>query len=83
MNSPIDRALWWIEYVIKYKGAPHLRSAAQDLSWYQLHQLDVVAVLALIVFTVIAIQIKLLKLALSLCCGKKSVPKSGKSKKNN
>lgn len=40
--SPIDTAVYWIEYVIRHKGAPHLRSAAQDLAWYQLYLWDVI-----------------------------------------
>ncbi|XP_046994613.1 UDP-glycosyltransferase UGT5-like isoform X1 [Schistocerca americana] len=39
----LDTAVWWIEYVIRHKGAPHLRSAALDLSWWQLLLLDVIA----------------------------------------
>ncbi|XP_047110697.1 UDP-glycosyltransferase UGT5-like isoform X1 [Schistocerca piceifrons] len=39
----LDTAVWWIEYVIRHNGAPHLRSAALDLSWWQLLLLDVIA----------------------------------------
>ncbi|KAK9747235.1 UDP-glucoronosyl and UDP-glucosyl transferase [Popillia japonica] len=31
--SALETAIYWIEYVIKYQGAPHLRSIAADLSW--------------------------------------------------
>ncbi|XP_049951732.1 UDP-glucosyltransferase 2-like [Schistocerca serialis cubense] len=48
----LERAVWWIEYVIRHKGAPHLRSAALDLHWWQLMLLDVVAfVLAVVALT--------------------------------
>jgi len=40
--------VYWTEYVIRHKGAPHLRSAALDLAWYQYFLLDVIAVLALV-----------------------------------
>jgi glucuronosyltransferase len=39
--------VYWTEYVIRHKGAPHLRSAVLDLAWYQYFLLDVIAVLAL------------------------------------
>ncbi|XP_049780384.1 UDP-glucosyltransferase 2-like [Schistocerca cancellata] len=39
----LPQAVWWIEYVLRHQGAPHLRSAAMDLSWYQLLLLDVIA----------------------------------------
>ncbi|KAJ9582122.1 hypothetical protein L9F63_003536 [Diploptera punctata] len=34
-HSAMDTAIYWTEYVIRHNGAPHLRSAALDLSWYQ------------------------------------------------
>jgi glucuronosyltransferase len=46
-QTPLDRAVYWTEYVIRHKGAPHLRSAAADLSWYQYLLLDVMLVLAI------------------------------------
>nr|CAD7463409.1 unnamed protein product [Timema tahoe] len=52
-KPPMDLAVYWTEYVIRHKGAPHLRSAALDLNWFQLHLLDVTAVLFLILTIVI------------------------------
>ncbi|XP_035698668.1 UDP-glucuronosyltransferase 2C1-like [Branchiostoma floridae] len=40
-QSPMERAVWWIEHVIKYGGLPHLRARAVELPWYQYHLLDV------------------------------------------
>uniref|UniRef100_A0A8C1XQJ8 UDP-glucuronosyltransferase n=1 Tax=Cyprinus carpio TaxID=7962 RepID=A0A8C1XQJ8_CYPCA len=52
--KPLDRAVYWIEFVMRHKGAKHLRVQAHDLSWYQYHCLDVVAfllsIIALITF---------------------------------
>jgi len=45
--TPLEQALYWTEYVIRHKGAPHLRSTVLDLTWYQYFLLDVIAVLAL------------------------------------
>lgn len=41
MNQPLDRAVYWIEYVIRHQGAPHLRTASRKLSLYQRGLLDV------------------------------------------
>ncbi|XP_049958524.1 UDP-glucosyltransferase 2-like [Schistocerca serialis cubense] len=41
----LPRAVWWIEYLLRHNGAPHLQSAASQLSWYQLLLLDVLAFL--------------------------------------
>lgn len=39
--STIDKAVYWVEYVIRHRGAHHLRAAAVDLKWYQYYLLDV------------------------------------------
>ncbi|XP_044754883.1 UDP-glucosyltransferase 2-like [Coccinella septempunctata] len=59
--KPIDKAIYWIEYVIRHKGAHHLHSAALDLEWYQRSMLDVLAIITLTVFTLIYILITALK----------------------
>uniref|UniRef100_A0A8D0GQN8 UDP-glucuronosyltransferase n=1 Tax=Sphenodon punctatus TaxID=8508 RepID=A0A8D0GQN8_SPHPU len=43
--KPLDRAVFWIEFVMRHKGAKHLRPAAHNLTWYQYHCLDVLAFL--------------------------------------
>ncbi|XP_035692724.1 UDP-glucuronosyltransferase 2C1-like [Branchiostoma floridae] len=40
-QSPMERAVWWIEHVIKHGGLPHLRARAVELPWYQYYLLDV------------------------------------------
>ncbi|KAJ8912888.1 hypothetical protein NQ315_011211 [Exocentrus adspersus] len=44
-DQPVDglkRAVWWIEYVIRHKGARHLRSPILDIPWWQYFMLDVI-----------------------------------------
>ncbi|XP_040822662.1 UDP-glucuronosyltransferase 2B14-like isoform X3 [Ochotona curzoniae] len=43
--KPLDTAVFWIEHVMRHKGAKHLRVAAHDLTWYQYHSLDVIGFL--------------------------------------
>ncbi|KAM6150518.1 LOW QUALITY PROTEIN: UDP-glucuronosyltransferase 2A1-like [Erethizon dorsatum] len=43
--KPLDRAVFWIEFVMRRRGAKHLRVAAHDLSWFQYHSLDVIGFL--------------------------------------
>ena len=40
-NDPLDTAIYWIQYIIKHKGAPHLQSHAKNLPWYRYLLLDV------------------------------------------
>ncbi|KAH8351314.1 hypothetical protein KR084_003526 [Drosophila pseudotakahashii] len=78
-QSALDRAVWWTEYIIRHKGAPHLRSAARDLNGIQLHSLDTWAVLLGVPLLVILV---LLKLSSKLLGGKKQkCPHSDKLKK--
>ncbi|KAF5298203.1 hypothetical protein FQA39_LY02627 [Lamprigera yunnana] len=41
--KPLEKAMFWIEYVLRHNGARHLRTAALDLYWYQMLGLDVLA----------------------------------------
>ncbi|XP_030387611.1 UDP-glucuronosyltransferase 2B1 [Scaptodrosophila lebanonensis] len=45
----MDTAMYWIDYVIEHRGAPHIISASLSLSWYQLYLLDVLAVALVII----------------------------------
>ncbi|KAJ4434829.1 hypothetical protein ANN_23400, partial [Periplaneta americana] len=42
-QSALETAVYWTEYVIRHRGAPHMRSAALDLPLYQYLLLDVIA----------------------------------------
>uniref|UniRef100_A0A2K5HCC1 Glucuronosyltransferase n=1 Tax=Colobus angolensis palliatus TaxID=336983 RepID=A0A2K5HCC1_COLAP len=56
--KPLDRAVFWIEFVMRHKGAKHLRVAAHDLTWFQYHSLDVIGFLLACVGTVIFVIMK-------------------------
>lgn len=40
----LDKAIWWLEYVLRHKGTRHLRSIAMDIPLYQYFFLDVISV---------------------------------------
>uniref|UniRef100_A0A8C3VQR5 UDP-glucuronosyltransferase n=1 Tax=Catagonus wagneri TaxID=51154 RepID=A0A8C3VQR5_9CETA len=73
--KPLDRAVFWIEFVMRHKGAKHLRPAAHDLTWYQYHSLDVIGFLLACVATVIFL--------VTTCClfSYRKFGKTGKKKK--
>ncbi|XP_043105196.1 UDP-glucuronosyltransferase 1A1-like isoform X4 [Puntigrus tetrazona] len=56
--EPLDLAVFWTEFVMRHKGAAHLRPAAHELNWIQYHSLDVIGFLLLILVTVIFITVK-------------------------
>ncbi|XP_055901886.1 UDP-glucosyltransferase 2-like [Eupeodes corollae] len=45
---PVERAVWWIEYVLRNNGTQHLRHSWVKLSWVQYLLLDVVLAVSLI-----------------------------------
>ncbi|CAK1589580.1 unnamed protein product [Parnassius mnemosyne] len=44
-QKPLDRALWWIEYVLRHGGAKHLRAPAANISWTEYYELELVSIL--------------------------------------
>ncbi|XP_021066092.1 UDP-glucuronosyltransferase 2A2 isoform X1 [Mus pahari] len=74
--KPLDRAVFWIEFVMRHKGAKHLRVAAHDLSWFQYHSLDVIGFLLACVSSAILLVAK--------CCLFifQKVGKTGKKKRD-
>ncbi|XP_008959409.3 UDP-glucuronosyltransferase 2A2 isoform X1 [Pan paniscus] len=56
--KPLDRAVFWIEFVMRHKGAKHLRVAAHNLTWFQYHSLDVIGFLLVCVTTAIFLVIQ-------------------------
>ncbi|XP_076128799.1 UDP-glucuronosyltransferase 2B13-like [Alosa pseudoharengus] len=43
--KPMDQALFWIEFVMRHKGAAHLRTESYKMPWYSYHSVDVVVFL--------------------------------------
>ncbi|XP_036068769.1 UDP-glucuronosyltransferase 2B17-like [Oryzias melastigma] len=46
--KPMDKAVFWIEFVMRHKGAAHLRTESYKLPWYAYHCLDAMAVIAVV-----------------------------------
>ncbi|XP_065809093.1 UDP-glucuronosyltransferase 2C1-like [Labrus bergylta] len=44
--KPLDSALFWIEFVMRHKGAAHLRTESYKLPWYSYYSVDVFVFLA-------------------------------------
>ncbi|XP_016383495.1 UDP-glucuronosyltransferase-like [Sinocyclocheilus rhinocerous] len=74
--EPLDLAVFWTEFVMRHKGAAHLRPAAHELNWIQYHSLDVIGFLILILVTVIFVTVKS-----CMFCFRKCFKKTQKKKK--
>ncbi len=46
--KPLDRAVFWIEFVMRNRGAPHLRTQSFRMSWIEYHSIDVILTLLMI-----------------------------------
>ncbi|XP_013113911.2 UDP-glucosyltransferase 2 [Stomoxys calcitrans] len=78
--TPLETAIYWVEYVIRNEGAPYMRNAGQDLSFLEYHNLDVYLLLAMGMFLLIALMACFVRCLRNMCC--KSKPKKSKVKKN-
>ena len=68
MTSPMERAVWWIEYAMRYPGMKHMKSPVHELHWTQYFLLDILIFLLLSAIFVTFIFVSLCK-----CCCKKTL----------
>lgn len=66
--DPVNHTMWWIEYVIRYRGAHHLRLVRSSLLWYQAQNLDVITLCIVILLVLTLITYKGVKLIVRCCC---------------
>lgn len=70
--KPLDTAMFWIEFVIRHRGAKHLRTESYRLSFIQYYCIDVILFLAAITaLTVVIIITGLKSLWRLICCRRK------------
>jgi glucuronosyltransferase len=67
-QSPQDTAIFWIEYVLRHHGAPHMHYAAADLNFLQDNSIDLIAFLIAFLYVVYRIIKFILKRIFKLCC---------------
>ncbi|KAH9634399.1 hypothetical protein HF086_000225 [Spodoptera exigua] len=54
-QPPLERAIWWTEYVLRHGGARHLRGPAANMSWAEYLELELVFTLLFSLLVVITI----------------------------
>lgn len=69
--KPLDRAMFWIEFVMRHKGADHLKTRSYKMSWIQYHSVDVIALLLFLVMMMALICILTVKYLLSKIFGRR------------
>jgi len=54
-THPVDRAVYWAEYVLRHRGAAHLKPSSLKLSSFQYYLIDVaIFLLSLVTFCIVA-----------------------------
>ncbi|CAB0016301.1 unnamed protein product [Nesidiocoris tenuis] len=84
--TPLQTAVYWVEYVLRHDGAPHMRSLARHMPWYAYYNYDVMLFLHFTAFALLYVVYRLLKfLCCSLICAKSSTtqPTKNTSSKTN
>lgn len=68
METPLERAVYWTEYVLRHNGTRHLQLSSRHLTWYQRNLIDVYLVLILSAL----IPLLLVTLVVKKCCSRHS-----------
>ncbi|XP_078138744.1 UDP-glucuronosyltransferase 2B17-like [Centroberyx gerrardi] len=66
--KPLDQALFWIEFVMRHKGAAHLRTESYRMPWYSYHSVDVTLFLVGVVLLILGTFAALIKCLCSKLC---------------
>lgn len=69
--KPLDRAVFWIEFVMRNGGAPHLRTQSFRMSWIAYHSIDVILTLIMGLLFLVLITFLMIKKCFSVLCKKK------------
>ncbi|XP_029726333.2 UDP-glycosyltransferase UGT5-like [Aedes albopictus] len=77
-QSSMDLATFWVEYVIRHKGAPHLHYQGADLNVLQRNLVDVFAFLGAVVYVTVKLVCFVLCRVKRMLCGSKKTTKKQK-----
>ncbi|XP_049885630.1 UDP-glucosyltransferase 2-like isoform X2 [Pectinophora gossypiella] len=72
LHPPSAEVVHWVEHVVRTRGAPHLRSPAHCMPWYQRIYLDFII---LIITTLVVVKIIITRLLATTKRGKKNTTK--------
>ncbi|CAN9510832.1 unnamed protein product [Ophioblennius macclurei] len=71
--KPMELAMFWIEFVMRHKGAAHLRTESYKMSMIQFYSIDVVGFLLLLLLLTFTVFVYMLRLIWRNLCSKSKV----------
>ncbi|CAL8261707.1 unnamed protein product [Gadus morhua 'NCC'] len=74
--KPLDLAVFWSEFVMRHKGASHLRTESYMMPWYSYHSLDVMLFLLCVLGALLTGFFTCCKVLLRLLAGKRKLKQS-------
>ena len=72
ITRPLDRAIWWMEHVMRHPKMYEGKSPVHRLSWYQYFLLDVIAFFVTILYVIF----RIFKFLFMKCCSRKDKTKA-------
>jgi len=66
-QHPLDRSIWWLEYLLRHPHNTDMKPVTHGLYWFQYFLLDVIAVLLLIVSIIVLLFVKTVKYFFKVC----------------
>lgn len=82
-QTAMDKAIFWVEYVLRHDGANFMQTSAQYLNFIEYNNLDIYATFAFVAFLLVFIPIYVIKKVLKFIRSlKQSANKKSKIKKN-
>lgn len=77
-QTPLERAVYWIEHVLRFGGA-HLRPRSVDMGTIELYMLDVMLFLIIVIFVIAVITKRTVGCLYRCCCKKNNLDASRRS----
>lgn len=66
-----ETAVYWVEYVIRHRGAPHMHYPGADQNFLQQNSIDVIALFLFVLYVVFKIIKIFFKFIWNKCCSRK------------
>lgn len=79
-QTPMEKAMFWIEYVLRHDGAHFMQTSAQHLSFFEYNNLDIYATLLGLAFLAVFIPVYAVRKLVKFICSFKKSNTSSKKK---